>query len=278
MQDAANQALTQQQIDLERLYNKNQLIPRIRAEFEENPDVDFDKVFEHYQIPKALGYAFLVQLVLHKRCSLGTMVAILRHHCDTAQEVADHIKTMCEADLAHWQPYSSTLIVAINITQDVQHELDLFQFPLPMVVEPKQVISNRDTGYLSDPVNKGSVILKKNHHEDDVCLDHINRMNKVRFKLDMETAHMIQNSWRNLDKPKEGETKEDFEKRKKAFDKYDRTAKAVMAEINRIGDHFHLTHKYDKRGRVYSQGYHVNYQGAAWNKAVIQLADAEVVS
>ncbi len=40
---------------------------------------------------------------------------------------------------------------------------------------------------------------------------------------------------------------------------------------------FHMTHKYDKRGRTYSQGYHVNYQGNPWNKACIEFADKEVV-
>ncbi|MEK0397488.1 hypothetical protein WNX13_10960, partial [Lactobacillus delbrueckii] len=75
----------------------------------------------------------------------------------------------------------------------------------------------------------GSIILKKNHHEDDVCLDHINRMNKIPFQIDMRVVKFVKNEWRNLDKPKEGETREDFLKRKKAFEKYDRTAHEVIA-------------------------------------------------
>jgi len=39
-----------------------------------------------------------------------------------------------------------------------------------------------------------------------------------------------------------------------------------------------LTHKYDKRGRCYSQGYHVNPQGNDWNKAVIEFAEKEPVT
>jgi len=38
-----------------------------------------------------------------------------------------------------------------------------------------------------------------------------------------------------------------------------------------------MTHRYDKRGRVYCMGYHVNYQGTPWNKAVIELADKEMI-
>jgi DNA-directed RNA polymerase len=44
-----------------------------------------------------------------------------------------------------------------------------------------------------------------------------------------------------------------------------------------MGNRFYLTHRYDKRGRTYAQGYHVNTQGNCWNKAVIELADEEVV-
>jgi DNA-directed RNA polymerase len=40
---------------------------------------------------------------------------------------------------------------------------------------------------------------------------------------------------------------------------------------------FHLTHKVDKRGRIYSQGYHVNTQGAAFKKAMIELAKEELI-
>jgi DNA-directed RNA polymerase len=39
-----------------------------------------------------------------------------------------------------------------------------------------------------------------------------------------------------------------------------------------------MTHKYDKRGRTYSQGYHIQPQGSDWNKAVIEFADKEIVA
>jgi DNA-directed RNA polymerase len=44
------------------------------------------------------------------------------------------------------------------------------------------------------------------------------------------------------------------------------------------GNRFYMTHKYDKRGRTYSQGYHINPQGNDWNKAVIEFADKEVIN
>ena len=42
------------------------------------------------------------------------------------------------------------------------------------------------------------------------------------------------------------------------------------------GNNFSLNHKYDKRGRTYCQGYHVNYQGTPWNKAVVEFSHKEI--
>ena len=43
------------------------------------------------------------------------------------------------------------------------------------------------------------------------------------------------------------------------------------------GNRFYETHKVDKRGRLYSIGYHLNTQGSAFQKAMIELADEEIV-
>lgn len=274
MQVADLPNLMAHQIELEKLYNKNQLIPRIRAEFTGCDEIDFGKIFETYGIPLDFGFALLVQMALHKRAELPTIVGLLRSYVSSAQEAVDLIEKMLGLGLVKWNDVQHVLVTAITIGDDVQAELDRFQFPLPMVIEPREVKTNRDTGYV---LNRGSIILKKNHHDDDVCLGHINRQNRVKLAINRDTAMMVKNTWRNLDRPKEGESREDFEKRVRAFEKYDRTCHDVIEVLTEHGNEFYLTHKYDKRGRVYCQGYHVTYQGAPWNKAVIELAEPELV-
>jgi len=275
MSETMEKTLSAHQIELERLFSKNQLLPRIRAEFSTCKDVDFTGYLTERHIPIGFGIDLLAQMALHKRVNLPTLIGVLRHHFDDSQITADMILKCAEADLVDWSPVLRMLIVKFTITHDVQMELDRFQYPLPMVVRPRMIQDNHDTGYM---LGKGSVILKRNHTDDDVCLDHLNRMNKVPFTINMGTALMVRNQWRNLDRAKEGETKQDFERRKKAFEKYDRTAKDVMALLMQFSDRFWFTHRYDKRGRVYCQGYHVNYQGTPWNKAVVEFADKEHVT
>jgi hypothetical protein len=270
--------LREHQLLLERLFNKNQTLTRIRDEFINCEEVDFEGYFNALNMPAEFGFNLLTQMALHKRATLPILVGILFHHFETAaqptQACADMLMLAAEADLVDWDGLRKEFVVRFEISKDVQEEIDRFQYPLPMVIRPKKVSDNRDTGYL---LTRGSIILRKNHHEDDVCLDHINRLNRTKFTINTDTAMMIANRWRNLDRPKEGESQQDFEKRVKAFEKYDRTAKDVIGLLTQHGNEFYLTHRYDKRGRTYCQGYHVNYQGAPWNKAVIELADKEIV-
>lgn len=274
-QQNAKQQLMDHQVELEMLYAKNHLLPRLRYEFETSTTPDFMGYLNALEIDAKFGIDLLVQMQLHKRCKLDVLLGTLRGHCETAQEVADLTLKCAEADLVDWDPVLEIFIVKFLVSANVQEELDKYQYPLPMVVEPEPVYSNSTTGYMTIP---GSLILKKNHHEDDICLDHINRMNKVKLTLDTDTAMMVKNQWKHLDKMKDGDTREKFEKRKKAFAMYDKVAKEVIEKLSQEGNEFYMVHAYDKRGRTYCKGYHVNYQGNPWNKAVIQFADKELIN
>lgn len=271
-QDAIN--LIAHQRELEVLFNKNQLITRIKAEFLKTDQFDFASYMEAQKIPVGFGMDLLVQMALHKRCQLPTLVGLLDKHFCNVQQTTDMLMRCAVADLVNWAPGLDLFVTVATISQDVQDELDRFQYPLPMVVMPRTVKCNRDTGMLN---SGGSLILKNNHHEDDICLDHINRSNRIKFAINFNVVKMVKNQWRGLDKAKPGETREDFQKRKKAFEKFDRTSKDVMDIVTAHKNEIYLLHKYDKRGRTYCQGYHCTYQGNDWAKACMEFADKELI-
>lgn len=276
---------TQPQIELERLYHKNQTLNRLRAEFR-------DPRIEEHCVQKNLPFTFVVdflaQIYLHKRATADVLIGILWRHFapkDTEipskaclQECADTIVAATYSGLADYDEITRRFVVAVTISKTVQDELDRFQYPVPMVIEPNRVTRNNQTGYISRECATGSILLNNHYHEDDVCLDHINRVNKVPVSLNLRTAQMIKNQWRDLDKPKAGEEPKKYLDRVKAFEKYDRTAQDVMDLMYVAVDRFFVTNRYDARGRCYAQGYHINPQGNAWNKAVIEFADKELVS
>lgn len=261
----------QMQAELEKLFHKNETLPRLRSEFRQ-PEI-IDQCLDH-NLPMDFAVELLSQMVLHKRASVGILVGILHKMVGDLQDCADLLLEAAKADLVDWDDIAQQFIIKIDVTPDVYEDLERYQYPLPMVVQPRHVSTNRDTGYLA---TKGSMILKSgNHHDDDICLDHINRVNSVALTINPDTAEMVKNSWKNLDKQKPDETKEEFQNRLAAFEKYDRNSKEVMEHLTCVGDRFWLTHKYDKRGRTYAQGYHVNPQGTAWNKAVVEFAEGEI--
>lgn len=268
-----SQVTKQQQ--LEKLYNKYQALPRIKEEIQEYDNGHILELIYEAGLDEKFGVDLLAQMVLHKRTTLETLVGVLRHHAeDSLQEVVDNIEKAVEHGLVEYNSITQQFIVAIDIPDELQWELDAYQYPFPMIIPPNPVKNNSQSGYLSIDT---SILLKKSHHNDDVVLDHINRVNSIPFAINSDVAHLIQNQWRNLDRKKAGETHWEYQKRKRAFEKYDQTAKAVIDLLMDNSDVIYLTHRYDFRGRIYCQGYHISYQGATWNKACIELANKELV-
>jgi hypothetical protein len=147
----------ERQIQLEELYNKNQLIPRIKKEFTDS-ELGFGQYFFEAGIDEDFGYAVLTQMALHKRCDIPTLLGCVSHVLEDAQASANMLERCVNADLLDYHEDLDVLIVKYEIADEVQHELDQFQFPLPMVVKPERLTENSMTGYLD---SKGSVISKE---------------------------------------------------------------------------------------------------------------------
>ena len=260
------------QKDMERLTNKNQLMSRIKSEFD---DELMNKFISHNNLNKDFVLDCLAHLVLMKRAYPSTLFGVLYHHYNDVNETAKQLDKMIDCELIIWNEPTGQFITKFNLSQDVLTELSIFQYPMPLIVPPKKIKNNRNNGYWY--WSKGSIILKNNHTEDDICLDHINRMNRIALCINDRTASMVKNQWRNIDHKKPGETFSEYQERLKQFNKFNNDSKMVKDIILKTGNRFWLTWKYDKRGRCYSQGYHINPQGTDYCKAIIEFADKEYV-
>jgi hypothetical protein len=262
---------TTTQSGLEELFSKHQLLPVLREQFTEMGDEVDPSVCE-----PAMATEALAQLYLHRQADVPTMVGILSPKYGTPQEVADKLLKLCEIDYFDFDENKQKFIVKYEVSDDVQEMLDRYQYPLPMVVKPKKVQKNFDTGYITV---KGSVILNGSEYFDDkdMCLDHLNRANSVALSLSMETVFSEEGKYLRPTR-NQGEDFADFRKRLKQSDTFYATSVTVMETIDALSDELYLTHKFDRRGRCYASGYHVNSQGTDYNKAVLQLAKKEVIT
>lgn len=131
----------------------------------------------------------------------------------------------------------------------------------PMIVPPQKVFHNHAEQYLT---KKESLILggSINHHSNKLSTDVINILNQQALSLDEEIAEMPEVPNKELDTVE----------KQHQFNEMCLASKEVYRELIEHGNEFYFTHKFDKRGRVYSQGYHVQIQGTEYKKALINLA------
>jgi len=261
----------QTQKDLEDIYNKWNLMKILRSEFETIVD---EKIAEKGVEP-AMAIDALCQMYLHRQADPATLVGILSPKYGEPQAVADKLLILVEMDFFDFNEDMDRFTVTYDLSDDVKEMLDRFQFPLPMVVQPLPIKDNFDTGYLG---MRGLLVLNGSEYfeDKDLCLDHLNRANRVALAMNFDVINSDQGKFV---KPvrQVGEDFDEYRKRLKQAEQFYQTSIIVMEQINQLSDEIYLTHKYDRRGRVYASGYHINTQGDDYRKAVLTLANKEVL-
>jgi hypothetical protein len=141
------------------------------------------------------------------------------------------------------------------------------QYLPPMVCSPLELTHNYSSGYLTH--NDSLILGTGNHHDGDICLDVLNLMNNVALKLDTDFLSTV-------------EEEPTFELKDQAQTDLWHAFKQRSYEFYNLmvqqGNHFYLTHKVDKRGRIYAMGYHITTQGTAFKKAQLELVNEELVT
>lgn len=184
--------------------------------------------------------------------------------------VAELLAVLCATDAFDIEKESRQaslmLVSRIPLSQGLNAFIERSEFLPPMVCEPLELTHNFSSGYLTH--NDSLILGQGNHHDGDLCLDVLNTMNNVALKLDTEFLSKV-----------EEEPTFELDNREK-IDQWQRFKKQSY-EFYRLmvnnGNRFYLTHKVDKRGRIYAQGYHINTQGTAFKKAQLELANEELV-
>jgi hypothetical protein len=135
----------------------------------------------------------------------------------------------------------------------------------PMIVPPKKLRFNSSCGYLT--IKESIILGAGNHHEEHQALDILNILNKVRFSLDEDVLKLKE----------EPSKKCVTTTQKNEFNRMAKESRKVYKDLLAFGNVFYLTNKVDKRGRIYSQGYHVNIQSSEYKKALLNFTRKELI-
>lgn len=184
--------------------------------------------------------------------------------------VAELMAVLCQTDafdITKADRQASLMVVSrIPLSDGLVKFIENSQYLPPMVCEPLELTHNYSSGYLTH--NDSLILGSGNHHDGDICLDVLNTMNKVPLTLDLdfllteeETPTFELNTQEKADQ----------------WNRFKRQSNMFYLLMQQQGNRFYLTHKVDKRGRIYAQGYHINTEGTSFKKASIELAREELV-
>lgn len=204
----------------------------------------------------------------------------------------DNIKTVCEliALLAPIELYelsknldgTYTVQTLIELPEALQKRLRLYCYLPPMIEKPNVIRTNNDSGLAT--IKKDSIILggKLNHHNKQLSLDVINTLNKTEYEIDKDFINNFEKDWFREELSQEELKKlsmteqQDYQISLDTWKQYQDQVSVLKDML--IDKSIYFTHKYDKRGRIYAQGYHFNTQGTSYEKACINLKTKEFVT
>ena len=184
------------------------------------------------------------------------------------QTCADVLWLINQTDLILIDIVNDTRYIQSNmeLPDELVNRLTLMCVLPPMLVKPRTLRHNKSCGYLT--INKDSLILgdKENYHDECISLDVLNTLNSQAYQLDLDICYKYEKELTG-DEP----THSDELTHNKAKEQFEYFRDAIQDKT------IFFTHKVDKRGRIYSQGYQFNTQGSSYEKACINLKTKEFV-
>lgn len=196
---------------------------------------------------------------------------------DAMKTIGELLAVVCDTDfydLNRRSDDSFEVVCNVQLDEELIMWSENTQYLPPMIVKPLEVKHNKDSGYLT--VKDSLVLGKGNYHNGNICLDAINTANSVQLKLDTDFVSSYELEFNASTKPKrKAVTPMGLRTAIDNFSLYKKMTYRTMLLIASASNKFYLTHRVDKRGRLYSCGYHLNTQGTAYNKACIEFAIEE---
>lgn len=184
--------------------------------------------------------------------------------------IADDVFTLIAAKSSD----TGSIMVESNYELDehvMQYIADTKYLP-PMICIPQRIKSNRDCGYLT--LEESIILGSNNHHNLKQSIDTLNLVNSVKLSLD---TYILDNFEETMHFKEPAKSYLAGVQRETNFTRLVISSKKVYQDLLEQGNEFYFTNKYDKRGRMYTQGYHVNIQSTEFKKSIINLHKQEVI-
>lgn len=182
----------------------------------------------------------------------------------TASELLAVIRSTGLYDIYRAGTFGIYMTIRSNhgLSKETLEYLDRAVYLPPMICKPKEWDSNYGAGHIT--IEQTLLLGRDSHHNEYQNYDAINTLQDIALELDPYVLGIKEY------------TKKDLSVR--AQRQFNQQAVISKKIYNYYKDFpFYFVWKYDKRGRMYSQGYHINIQSYAYKKSLINLAKKELI-
>ena len=166
-------------------------------------------------------------------------------------------KACAESGLYDLKSIDGDLYVCPNfiLPKETDKEIKKLQYLPPMKSRPLNWTNNTNGGWLWESKH---LILGKSHHnkhDEPLAYDVINKLQSIAWEIDPDTYLFEKETNSAINRKQFSRVVEEF-----------------------LGQHFYFVWRYDKRGRSYSSGYHIDLQTNEYGKALLSLHKKELIT
>lgn len=231
-----------------------------------------------------------ISLECQKPMKLVSIASLCARHLNMSDKVeaihtmAEIIAVLGETDLFDNKKTREGWIVIsrVELDSEVTQYADNALYLPPLIIKPRKVRSNRDSGYITQRGESLILGFYENHHDDNICLDVINTLNSNEYELDIEFINSYEEQWHREELSQEEyeelshADREIYNMDEKNWKKFQEQGKFFQTLMIHHGNSFYLCNKVDKRGRIYATGYHISTQGSSFKKAMVNFKHREI--
>ncbi len=231
-----------------------------------------------------------ISLECQKPMKLVSIASLCARHLNMADKVeavhtmAEVIAVLAETDLFDVKKTKEGWIVLsrVGLDAEVTQYADNALYLPPLIIKPRKVRHNRDSGYITQRGESLILGFYENHHDDNICLDVLNTLNSNEYELDTDFINQYEEQWHREELSQQEyeelshADREIYNMDAKTWKKFQEQGKFFQHLMIHHGNSFYLCNKVDKRGRIYSSGYHVNVQGSSFKKAMVNFKHHEI--
>ena len=231
-----------------------------------------------------------ISLECQKPMKLVSVASLCARHLNMSDKVeaihtmAEIIAVLGETDLFDVKKTKEGWIVLsrVGLDAEVTQYADNALYLPPLIIKPRKVRHNRDSGYITQRGESLILGFYENHHDDNICLDVLNILNSNEYELDTDFINQYEEQWHREELSQQEyeelshADREIYNMDAKTWKKFQEQGKFFQTLMIHHGNSFYLCNKVDKRGRIYATGYHISTQASSFKKAMINFKHREI--